>query len=328
MSFSNSRFSIKSKEDILNKVSEAMILAYYLNVYKLPCVISSPLRLDKNPSFYLYLSEDRVKWKDLSTTEHGDLYNLLERLYGIDYFEVLNTIYTDITEIKKGSTTKNTIHTYTRHRKRDIKLQCKIRQWKDYDIEYWKQYGISLKWLQYAEVYPISHKIVVNEGKEYIFNADKFAYAFVEHKEGNTTMKIYQPYNKEGYKWCSGHDSSVLSLWTKIPQTGDKVIICSSLKDALCLWENMSVPCIAVQGEGYNISVTAVSELRKRFNKVYILFDSDIPGITNGDRLSKLTGFTNIVLPPTEKGKDISDIYFYYGKEFLCKMLEPLIMAE
>ena len=38
-------------EDILNKVSESEILYYYLNIDKVPCVIKSPLRLDKKPSF-------------------------------------------------------------------------------------------------------------------------------------------------------------------------------------------------------------------------------------------------------------------------------------
>ena len=46
-------------------------------------------------------------------------------------------------------------------------MKCKTREWKDYDIIYWESYGISLKWLKYAEVYPISHKIVEKDGKKY-----------------------------------------------------------------------------------------------------------------------------------------------------------------
>ena len=33
------------------------------------------------------------------------------------------------------------------------------------------------------------------------------------------------------------------------------------MKDALCLWANTGIPAIAIQGEGYGISDTAVNEL-------------------------------------------------------------------
>ena len=95
-----------------------------------------------------------------------------------------------------------------------------------------------------------------------------------------------------------------------MPKKGDIICICSSLKDALCLWANTGIPSIAVQGEGYYISNTAIKELKNRFNKIYILFDNDEAGIINGKKLSEVTGFTNIVLPEFEGGKDISDLYF------------------
>ena len=145
--------------------------------------------------------------------------------------------------------------------------------------------------------------------KQYVLGADKYAYAFVEHKEGNTTIKIYQPYNKRGYKWSNKHDKTVVSLWTKIPERGNKVVICSSLKDALCLWANTGIPALAIQGEGYTMSKTAINELKRRYKQVYILFDNDEPGLKDGEKLSKDTGFINLVLPKFEGGKDISDLY-------------------
>ena len=179
----------------------------------------------------------------------------------------------------------------------------------NYDIEYLNSYGISLNWLKYADVYPISHKIVIKNNNKLIFGADKYAYAYVEHKEGKVTLKIYQPFNKNGYKWSNKHDMSVISLWTKVPEYGDKICICSSLKDALCLWSNIGIPSIAVQGEGYNISNTAINELKRRYKKIYICFDNDKAGIVDAEKLSKSTGFINVVLPIFEGGKDISDLF-------------------
>lgn len=188
-------------------------------------------------------------------------------------------------------------------------MQCKVREWRDYDIKYWESYGVPLKWLKYADVYPISHKIIIKNGNNYVFGADKYAYAYVEFKEGKTTLKIYQPYNKSGFKWANKHDKSVISLWTKVPEYGDRICICSSLKDALCLWANTGIPALAIQGEGYSISNTAVSELKRRYKEIYILLDNDDAGVQDALKLSESTGFTNIVLPKEYGAKDVSDLY-------------------
>ena len=188
-------------------------------------------------------------------------------------------------------------------------MECKVREWRKHDIEYWESYGISLEWLKYANVHPISHKIIIKKGQRYVFGADKYAYAYAEFKDGKTTLKIYQPYNKQGFKWSNKHDRSVISLWTKIPPTGDRVCICSSLKDALCLWSNTGIPALAIQGEGYTISDTAVSELKRRFKNVYILLDNDEAGLKDAKILASKTRFTNIVLPNINGAKDVSDLY-------------------
>ena len=120
--------------------------------------------------------------------------------------------------------------------------------------------------------------------------------------------KIYQPFNKNGYKWSNRHDRSVISLWTKVPLQGDRICICSSLKDALCLWANTGIPSLAIQGEGYRMSDTAISELKRRYKQVFICLDNDEPGLKDAQKLSEDTGFTNVVLPPFNGGQDISEL--------------------
>ena len=312
MAFSSGNNSI-TIEDVLCKTTEADILFYYLHIRNIPCVINSPLRKDSNPSFGLYSKDGkRIFYTDLSTKDKGGLFDLLGKMWNCSYIEVLERVYNDIPKFKDksnisiyltGNNTYNNIPIYS------VDIKCKIREWRKYDIEYWESFGISLKWLKYAEVYPISHKIIIKNEHKYIFGADKYAYAYVEHKEGKTTLKIYQPFNKNGYKWCNKHDNSVISLWTKVPKEGNIICICSSLKDALCLWANTEIPSIAVQGEGYNISNTAINELKKRFKHIFILFDNDNAGLIDGEKLAKSTGFKNIVLPKFNEGKDISDLY-------------------
>ena len=137
-------------------------------------------------------------------------------------------------------------------------------------------------------------------------------------------LKIYQPFNKAGFKWANKHDKSVISLWAKVPYKGDKICICSSLKDALCLWANTGIPSLAIQGEGYPMSNTAISELKNRYNEVYICLDNDKAGILDAKELASKTGFTNVVLPQFKGGKDISDLYKVKGKDNFLKIILPL----
>lgn len=302
-----------SLDDVLRVTTEAEIVSYYLGVNKVPCRINSPLRKDKNPSFGLFSPDgSRITYIDFSTKERGTLIDLLQKIWGMSFKETLRKIYNDFSKFNKSAAvykrSENKIADINGGNS-DVSIECKVREWKKHDIEYWESYGVPLEWLKYANVYPISHKIIKKCGKKYVFGADKHAYAFVEFKEGNTTLKIYQPYNKNGFKWANKHDRSVISLWTKVPETGDKVCICSSLKDALCLWANTGIPALAIQGEGYNISNTAVNELKKRFKSVYILLDRDEVGLEDAKKLSETTGFINIVLPDVNGTKDISDLY-------------------
>lgn len=295
------------------KVSDSQIVNYYLGVTEIPCVIKSPLRKDDRPSFGLYSSDGvRVRYTDLATKDRGGVFDLLSKMWGTDFKTTLNRVYNDMKQFQGSARiqqyTPCAVTTYHKYSS-DTQLECKVRDWKDYDIEYWKQFGISLEWLKYAEVYPISHKIILKNNHRMVLPADKLAYAYVERKEGKVTLKIYQPLNKEHYKWSNKHDRSVISLWTKIPEEGKAVCICSSLKDALCLWANTGIPSIALQGEGYGISNTAVSELKRRFKRVFILLDNDAPGLADAEKLAAETGFENIILPQFDGGKDISDYY-------------------
>lgn len=317
-----------SLEDILNKVSEIDILYYYLSINKVPCVINSPLRKDERPSFGIYSPNgSKICYIDYSTKDKGGLFDLLGLLWGCNYKETLLRINKDIPKFNINFSTIKPINYRVKsinNYNESTDLQCKVRDWEEYDIEYWESYGINIKWLKYAEVYPISHKIVIKDNKKYVFKADKYAYAYIEHKEGNVTLKIYQPFNTEGYKWANKHDKSVVSLWTKVPEYGDKICICSSLKDALCLWSNLGIPSISIQGEGYTMSNTAINELRRRYKDIYILLDNDETGIKDGISLANSTGFINLVLPEFKGGKDISDAFKVLGKEKWVELIKPL----
>lgn len=311
---SSGRKSYPDLQNVLSKLSEVSIAQRYLGITKLPCVISSPLRNDKKPSFGLFSFDgEKVRYRDFATGASGSIIDLLMLMWNLSYQDTVFKLGVDAGLINQNNIIVNKIipkdNDVIPVNKEKSKIEVKIRKWKDHDIKYWESYGIPLDFLQYAEVYPISHKIITKGNKKFAFVADKYAYAYIERKEGKVSIKVYQPFNQRGFKWNTSTDSSVISLWTKVPQQGEILCICSSLKDALCLWANTGIPALATQGEGYNMSNTAIQNLKQRFKKIYILFDNDKPGLEDGKKLAEQTGFTNIVLPKDYGAKDISDLY-------------------
>ena len=325
-----------SISELFEKYSEVQILlAVFPEITSIPCKISSPFRTDSNPSFSIYLDDDKhIRFKDFGESEtKGSLLDLLCKKWNCSFHQVFDRILEVMQKQEKDTYTivkPRQVKLMTRKESSELtKIQVAIRPWKDYDIAYWESYGISRQWLRYAEVYPISHKIITKKDKQtgksskYIFPADRLAYVYVERKEGNLSLKIYQPYNTNGFKWCSRMDASVISLWTKVPEYGDRIVICSSLKDALCLSCQLHIPAIALQGEGYTMSQTAINELKRRYQKVFICFDTDTPGKADAQKLSKLTGFPFIV-PDLGDSKDFSDYYKSLSNKKDFKQLEKL----
>lgn len=320
------RSECESVAEIMKRVSHADLLYHYLGITSLPVLINSPLRTDAHPSFFIYSPDgEKVLYRDYATGDKGDIYSLLQKKDSITFSELLRKIASEKKFLKKEGTFTNSLSQGKPFKKTISELKVKTRDWQQHDTAYWESYGISLEWLKYAEVYPISHKIIYKDGQRYVIHAAKYAYVFVERKEGNVSLKVYQPFaENKRFKWHTSNDGSVVGLWTKVPQNGDRLVICSSLKDALCLWANTGIPAIYVQSETTGLSNTAQEVLRSRFKHIFICFDNDTPGLLDGEELALKTGFKNVVLPFFPEGKDISDLYKASGKEEFIKIVKPL----
>lgn len=322
-----------SKTEIFNKFSETEVLCtVFPEITEIPCLICSPLRTDNNPSFSIYMdNNNHIRFKDHGNSGiQGGLIDLLCKYWNCTFNQCIDKICTLMIKESDITIKPKQIKTFTRKESDTLsKLQVTIRPWRDYDYEYWNSYGITRQWLKYAEIYPISYKIITkkdsltDKSKKYVFPADKYAYCFVERKEGKLQLKVYQPFNKNGFKWCSKMDASVIGLWTKIPEYGDRVIICSSLKDALVISCQLHIPTLCLQGEGYNISDTAIKELKRRYKKIFISFDTDEAGKMDGKKLAERTGFTNVI-PDLGTEKDFSDYYRSLKDKEKFKQLQVL----
>lgn len=315
-----------SIEKVNDLYSDFDIAHKYLGITCVPEVINSPLRQDNNPSLGLFINNrtNSLWFKDFGSGEKGSLYDLLAKMWNVSKDKVYERILEDMPAPalirKRGAKV---------YRKSVGKVEVRVREWRDYDIAYWDSYGISLPWLKFGEIYPISHIILTKNGHSYPIPAEKYAYVYIERKDGIVSFKIYQPYSKE-YKWMSKHDSSVWDLWAKIPEKGDKLIITSSRKDALAIWSNTGIPALSLQGEGYIPKEHVVQQLKDRYNKVYVLYDNDFQSEENhgrmyGKMIAERFNITQIEIPEKWKSKDPSDVVKNHGREVLKQIIYELV---
>ena len=323
------------REDI--DITDAQILQRYMGLDSFPCSISSPLRDDdRNPSFSLVEKEDgAVVWKDFGTGETGNATSLLAKLWNVTYSEALLKIKLDTGYVVPRV---SLIRRYKgkMHLTGNSSIKVRIRPWKDWDIQYWGGYGISEQMCRMCNVYPISHAFFTrkdDKGTEHTVTVpmDKYAYAYFEWKDGNQSVKLYQPFSQT-MKWLSKHDSSVWDLWKQAFMWAQKksdecVIITSSRKDAMCLWENLGVPAMSLQGEGYLPKPQVMRQVLERFRTVYLWYDNDFkhkdenPGQDNARKLIELyPDLKNVCIPSEYRCKDPSDLVKEWGKEMLIEV--------
>ena len=313
-----------SINDVREITSDDEVVSKYLGINSVPIIMLSPLRKDKNPSLSIFrLPDGNIGYKDFGTGEKGIVYDLLSKLWNISIKQVYRRI---IDDYSPSNTLINKTKRQRKLRKSCTTLNVKTREWRDWDLEYWNKYGISKEWLEYAEVHPIS-TLFFNNDKTTI-PAEKYAYVYVERKDNKVTLKVYQPYS-ERFKWISKHDSSVWDLWTKIPITGDKLIITSSRKDALCVWSNSGIPSLSLQGEGYIPKESVINELKSRYKDIYVLYDNDFQSDVNhgrlyGKHLSEMFNLKQIEIPDKYKSKDPSDLCMNYGREVVRNVILQL----
>lgn len=327
------------KEELLRQVSEADIAARYLGVHEIPCVIRSPIRQDKHPSFRLYSPDGiKVRYYDYATKDSGGILDLVMRMFNLKFTDTIGKIYAEMTgsgtnhiSVKKSdSPQNNNVRIYASSHP-EYKVRSKRRAWQDYDFEYWASYGVPKLWLLHSDIYPISHYIATSStGFSQVVKADKYAYTFIERKDGIVSEKIYQPFNKEGRKWRNSHDKSVWDLWSKLPPQGEIVIITSSRKDALCIWANTHIPSVSLQSETSSINPKVMDELKSRFKRVYVLYDNDFNNEVNNGRLdgqdvANVFGIKQIEIPTEYRSKDISDLFHNYGASKVREVISELV---
>jgi len=322
-----------TKDLLFQEVSDENIFRYYIKDLQIGKIMHSPLREDKNPSFGVYVAkpQNELFYKDFALGA-GDCIKFVSELLHLSYYEALSQIALDFGlenkyTLSKGLNKSPVKGVYNKSISKDYSLKSKVinvtaREWKQRDINFWKQFGISLKILEAYNVFPIKWLFINDE----VYNVDRLAYAFMENKDDIITYKIYQPYSK--YKWISNQDKSIHQGYKQLPDSGEMLIITKSRKDVMSLCAVMEIPAIGIQSESIIIKESVLQEYKDRFKKIYVLFDNDSAGITLAFRYKSLFNIPILVIPSKYGCKDFSDLVKKYGVEESKEIFKELIKYD
>ena len=314
--------AIKSRESkdhlhtdvILGKISEYDIFMYYIPSFKaLGKKFRSELREDNSPTVSIVHYNGKLLYKDFGNPDHTfNCFNYVKYKYGCSFIGALRIIDCDF---NLGLSSKQEIIKFTmgymgyrqknnpKPIKPEVIIQKKRRQWNKEDATFWGKYLVSKKSLITFAIEPISY-FWINGSR---FTCKSITYAF----KFKNRYKIYSPYDDKN-KWLSNTKKTDVQGYNQLPNIGKRLIITSSLKDVLCLYE-AGYNAIALQSEMQIPEEKLISELKNRFDTVDILYDNDFnnvnnPGQSMAKKICNLYGLNNICLPDELDCKDPSDL--------------------
>jgi 5S rRNA maturation endonuclease (ribonuclease M5) len=285
---------------ILSKVTEYDIYAKYIGQFKVGMIYNSPFRKDKNPSFGIYYSKrtKQLLFKDHGTGECGNVIKFVSLFTGkTEYNDILSDI------VDKLNITNNTKLVSSKQYILPTETVIGVvrQEFTDVDINYWKQFNISINTLKKFNVNSIKYYLC-NGIVKGTYKRENPMYAYKVYNN----FKIYRPLADKYTKWRNNLTDYDIQGYEQLPQKGDILFITKSMKDVMCLHE-MGIPAVSPSSESTFLPKDVLEQLKTRFKRIIILFDRDTAGVKRSRKLSRETGLEAIFINKKFKAKDVSD---------------------
>lgn len=285
---------------ILSKVTEYDIYAKYIGQFKVGMIYNSPFRKDKNPSFGIYYSKrtKQLLFKDHGTGECGNVVKFVSLFTGkTEYSDILSDIVDklNITNSTKLVSSKQYIPST------ETVIGVVRQEFTDVDINYWKQFDISVDTLKKFNVNSIKYYLC-NGIVKGTYKRENPMYAYKVYNN----FKIYRPLADKYTKWRNNLTDYDIQGYEQLPQKGDILFITKSMKDVMCLHE-MGYPAVSPSSESTFLPKDVLEQLKTRFKRIIILFDRDTSGVKRSRKLSRETGLEAMFINKKFKAKDVSD---------------------
>ena len=263
-------------------------------------IYNSPFRKDKNPSFGIYYSKrtKQLLFKDHGTGECGNVIKFVSLFTGkTEYNDILSDI------VDKLNITNNTKLVSSKQYIPPTETVIGVvrQEFTDVDINYWKQFNISINTLKKFNVNSIKYYLC-NGIVKGTYKRENPMYAYKVYNN----FKIYRPLADKYTKWRNNLTDYDIQGYEQLPQKGDILFITKSMKDVMCLHE-MGYPAVSPSSESTFLPKDVLEQLKTRFKRIIILFDRDVAGVKRSRKLSRETGLEAIFINKKFKAKDVSD---------------------
>lgn len=268
--------------------------------------ILSVFRNERTPSMSVFYDNkyQQYRFKDFSSGIGGSAYDLVCKIHDISFTEAIKKILKDYGVAKA-----------TGHKEVEIVPQksykvesFELRNWIQNDAKYWSQYGISRKQLEKFNVKPLKSYVMNNGTKTLNFEPKLITYGYFNMS--GVMYKIYSPKNsKRKFFKVADHVQGIEQLEYK----QDLLVICSSLKDAMCLDSmGFKLEVVAPDSENTMIKPMYIDIFRRKYKRVITLFDNDEAGIKAIERYKQEYGINGCFYPTA---KDVSDAVALEGQD-------------
>ena len=316
------------KDFILSKINQESIMQHYTgNDVTSKKLVTSCLRSDTHVTCGYYKSKSGVLYMhDFATGEHLDCWNLVMKMFNVNYYQALEIIAKDFCLVESNIVkTKPVIVPEIKETESAI-IQVQIKSFTQKELDWWQQFGINKKILKKYHIYSLQY--VFLNGELRFTSSEKcpiYGYYFGKDKNSKELWKIYFPFNKEkGIRFINNLPKKVLQGYHQLPKTGDLLIITKSMKDVASMY-GFGITAVSTPSESTFISDKQLGEFKSRFKHIVVLYDSDRPGKHNLWLIRKKYPELNYFVLPNNLEKDFTDTLKVIGVDKMKELIKQFM---
>lgn len=291
----------------------------------------NPFKIElKSPSFSLHEKneEGRLKWKDHSSGEAGDIYDFVTRWYKkyhdkdiAGFVQVNDIIWRDMNLNEKELMPKDLLFSEEQmglagRRKKDegsYQINVVDTGWTKWSIGYWiTRYGICP---QILDDYYCGHakEVWVTPPKKatYLWGVSTERnpiFYFHFPRTGHT--KCYAPFaTSKKNKWIMNCDNLTdIQGYDQmnIKQNRPKFIIFTKAMKEVMFYRSFHINAIAIHGESHHFHPDFIRHIKKYSDHQFSLYDNDYPGRKSAYKLKLSTGIEPFLI---QGAKNITDLW-------------------
>lgn len=360
-----------TKQLILSKVSQVTIFSTYLNLSdKLVqyCIdtgelICSPIRDDIHPTCgFRYDSKGKLKFRDFAGYFWGDCFDVVALIMGgiynkqydisnrEDFVKVLRHITFTFKDIfygqEKDINLINEINTgivAIKHKKPNIELV--VRDWDEYDKEYWGRFGVPLQFLNINFIYPVEQYYInrkINPEPKYFYRTNDpcYGYCLGQDRSGIYNIKLYFPNRDKAVTRFITNCNHLEGIYNLDKTDYDIIVITKSTKDRVSLGAailrmtslyggvDKKVGVINIPHETYKLRQNEFDWLKGKLSdggKIVSLMDNDTTGKHEAIWLRNNYQIIPLLIPNAYCAKDFAELVSKHRFDEVVNLIKQTI---